>query len=150
VRRIGIVSDTHGLLRPEVVEGLRGVEKILHLGDVGRPEILADLAQVAPVHAVRGNVDHGSWARALPHTLVVDLFGGDAYLIHDPGGIDLDPAAAGFSWVLFGHTHRPADERKNGARWVNPGSIGPRRFDLPVSYALLHEDGTLEFRTLES
>ena len=150
MRLIGIVSDTHGLLRPEVVEGLRGVEKILHLGDVGRPEVLDHLAQVAPVHAVRGNVDHGAWARALPRTLVVDLFDEDAYLLHDLAELDLDPAAAGFRWVLFGHTHRPADELCGGVRRVNPGSIGPRRFDLPVSYAVLREDGALEFRTLES
>jgi len=137
-------------LRPEVLDDLRGVESILHLGDVGGPGILRDLAQVAPVLAVRGNVDHGAWAKALPATRAVELFGAQAWMLHDPSALDLDPAAAGFRWVLFGHTHRPADEVRDGVRYVNPGAIGPRRFRLPVSWAVLREDGVLDFRTLDS
>jgi len=145
VRRIGLVSDTHGLLRPELVDGLEGVEAILHLGDVGGAAILPALEEIAPVHAVRGNVDRGAWAAELPETRAVELFGVEAYLLHDPYALDLDPAAAGFRFVFHGHTHRPRDEERGGVRYVNPGSIGPRRFDLPISYALLGEDLTVEF-----
>ena len=145
MRRIGLISDTHGLLRPEVMVGLRGVEAILHLGDVGNAAILPALAEIAPVKAVRGNVDRGLWADALPETLVVDVFGVDAFLLHDPGQLDLDPLEAGLGMVLHGHTHRPREDQIGGVRYLNPGSIGPRRFDLPISYALLHEDLRVEF-----
>jgi putative phosphoesterase len=145
MKRIGLVSDTHGMLRPEVVAGLEGVESILHLGDVGSPEILTTLSGIAPVRAVRGNVDRGPWANALPETLVVDLFGVQAYLLHDRGMLDLDPRAADLRFVFYGHTHRPDETEWDGVRYVNPGSIGPRRFDLPISYALLHEDLRVEF-----
>lgn len=143
--RIAILSDTHGLLRPEVTGGLEGVERILHLGDLGRPEVLDALRAVAPVEIVRGNVDHGAWADALPRTLATDVYGAPAYLIHDLGELDLEPAAAGVRFVFYGHTHRPREEEVDGVRYVNPGSIGPRRLGLPVSYALLEPDLSLRF-----
>lgn len=146
--RIGLVSDTHGLLRPEVVSGLAGVTEILHLGDLGSPDVLEDLARIAPLHAVRGNVDRGGWAQALPLTDVVEAFGHSVYLIHDLGQLDLDPAAAGLKMVLYGHTHVPERFERDGVWYVNPGSIGPRRFDHPVSYALLDSDLGIEFVTL--
>lgn len=145
MKRIGLISDTHGLLRPEVVAGLDGVEAILHMGDVGNAAILPALAAIAPVKAVRGNVDLGLWASALPETLVVDVFGVEAYLLHDPGRLDLDPREVGCGFVFHGHTHRPREDEHDGVRYINPGSVGPRRFDLPISYALLHEDLRVEF-----
>lgn len=144
-RCVGLVSDTHGLLRDEVVEGLAGVGCILHMGDVGHPDVLERLGEIAPVHAVRGNVDCGPWARGLPETKVVEVFGKAVYLIHIVGDLDLDPEAAGFAMVLHGHSHEPRDERVGGVRFVNPGSCGPRRFRQPVSYARLHPDFTVEF-----
>ncbi len=145
--RIALVSDTHGLLRPEVVAGLAGVTKILHLGDLGSPDVREGLARIAPLHAVRGNVDHGGWARALPRTDVVDAFGHRIYLIHDLAQLDLDPAAAGLKMVLYGHTHEPRAEEDNGVWYVNPGSIGPRRSDFPISCAFLDPDLSVEFQT---
>jgi putative phosphoesterase len=147
--RIALVSDTHGLLRPEVVSRLAGVTKILHLGDLGGTDVLEGLARIAPLHAVRGNVDHGGWAEALPETDVVDAFGHSVYLIHDLARIDIDPTVAGVRMVLYGHTHEPKAEERDGVWYVNPGSIGPRRFRQPVSYALLDEDLTVEFVTLD-
>jgi putative phosphoesterase len=140
MKRIGLVSDTHGLLRPEVALGLDGVERILHMGDVGRPGVLEEFRRIAPVLAVRGNVDRGAWADELPRTATTDLFGAQAWLLHDVAELDLDPVAAGFRFVLHGHSHVPRDEERQGVRFVNPGSCGPRRFRLPVSYALLGED----------
>jgi putative phosphoesterase len=145
---VALVSDTHGLLRPEALRALRGVEAILHMGDVGDPDVLVGLSAVAPVTAVRGNVDHGAWARALPLTATVDAFGASLFLLHNLAELDLDPAAAGIAIVLYGHTHVPKDEEKGGVRYVNPGSIGPRRFDLPVSLAFLRDDLSVEFATL--
>ncbi len=147
--RIALVSDTHGLLRSEVVTGLAGVAKILHMGDLGSPDVLEALAWIAPLHAVRGNVDRGGWAQALPETDVIDVFGRRVYLIHDLARLDLDPTAAGVKMVLHGHTHQPAADERGGVWYVNPGSIGPRRFQLPVSYAYLHADFGVEFVTLE-
>ena len=145
MRRIGLVSDTHGLLRQEVVDGLAGVERILHLGDVGKDGILEALRAVAPVDVVRGNVDHGAWADLLPRTAAVEVFGAAAYLIHDIGQLDLDPAAAGLRFVFYGHTHAPKAEERDGVWYVNPGSIGPRRFSQPVSYAILEPDLSVRF-----
>lgn len=145
---IGIVSDTHGLLRPEVARGLAGVERILHLGDVGRPDVLTELRALAPVHVVRGNVDHGAWAEALPRSAALDVYGVGAYLLHDLADLDLDPAAAGLGFVFYGHSHVPKEETRDGVRFVNPGSAGPRRFSLPVSYALLAPDLSIRFVTL--
>lgn len=144
---IALLSDTHGLLRPEVVERIAGVESILHMGDVGNPAILEELETIAPVRAVRGNVDFGELAR-LPATVVVEVYGANAFLLHNLSELDLDPKAAGMDLVLFGHTHKPHDESKDGVRYVNPGSIGPRRFDLPISFALLEPDLRIRFVTL--
>lgn len=146
--RIALVSDTHGLLRPELPRALRGVERILHMGDVGNPEVLTGLAAIAPVTAVRGNVDHGAWARTLRATQQVDAFGASLYLLHNLADLEIDPAAASVAMVLYGHTHVPKEETRGGVRYVNPGSIGPRRFDLPVSFAFLGDDLSVEFVTL--
>jgi putative phosphoesterase len=137
---LGVISDTHGLLRPEAVEGLRGSERILHAGDVGTPEILEALAQIAPVTAIRGNVDTDPWARALPATEVVEISGVSIYMLHDLGQFTLKPAAAGFRVVVYGHSHQPKIEEKNGVLYLNPGSAGPRRFHLPVSVGRLTID----------
>jgi putative phosphoesterase len=139
---VGVLSDTHGLLRPEALEALRGVGHILHAGDVGDPSILDSLRAIAPVHAIRGNVDnHGPCAR-LPATEVIDLHGHTFYMVHDRLALDLDPVAAGFAAVISGHSHRPLIEWRHGVLYLNPGSAGPRRFSLPVSLALLtvHQD----------
>ncbi|MGA8541175.1 MAG: metallophosphoesterase family protein [Terriglobales bacterium] len=134
---IGVISDTHGLLRPEAVEALHGSERILHAGDVGDPEILEALGRIAPVTAIRGNVDIGSWAEALPETEVVEAAGVSIYILHDLGQLDLKPEAAGFRVVVYGHSHQPKIEKKNGVLYFNPGSAGPRRFHLPVSVGRL-------------
>jgi putative phosphoesterase len=133
----GVISDTHGLLRPEAVEALHGSDRILHAGDVGAPDILEALAKIAPVTAVRGNVDTASWARALPETEVVEAGGLLIYMLHDRGQLDLKPEAAGFRVVVYGHSHQPKIEEKNGVLYFNPGSAGPRRFRLPVSVGRL-------------
>jgi putative phosphoesterase len=134
---LGVISDTHGLLRPEAVEALRGSDRILHAGDIGAPEILEALAKIAPVTAVRGNVDTASWARALPETEIVEAGGVFIYVLHDRGRLDLKPKAAGFRVVVYGHSHQPKMEEKNGVLYFNPGSAGPRRFRLPVSVGKL-------------
>jgi uncharacterized protein len=137
---LGIVSDTHGLLRDELLVALRGVDLILHAGDIGSPEALVGLQSLAPVLAVRGNVD-GGWAAALPETAVAEAGSALIYLLHDLQRLDLDPAAAGFQAVISGHTHQPDIYRQNGVLYLNPGSAGPRRFNLPISSALLHYEG---------
>jgi len=144
--QIGILSDTHGLLRPEVPPLLAGSDHILHLGDVGDPEILGALARIAPVTAIRGNIDnHGPCAR-LPETEVAALDGLHFYMLHDVNSLDLDPAAAGFAAVLFGHSHKPSIEWKKNVLYLNPGSCGPRRFNLPITCAKIEikENGRLE------
>jgi uncharacterized protein len=138
---VGVISDTHGLLRPEAVEALRGVDQILHAGDVGTPEILASLKALAPTTAVRGNVDHGVWATALPMTDVARLGGLDVYMLHDLDTLDVDPAAAGLAAVISGHSHQPRAEWKRGVLFLNPGSAGPRRFSLPVTLSILRVEG---------
>lgn len=138
---IGVISDTHGLLRPEAVAALRGVDQILHAGDVGAPQVLAALKAIAPTTAVRGNVDHGGWATALPMTDVARIGEIDVYLLHDLTTLDLDPAAAGFAAVISGHTHRPVAEWRRGVLLLNPGSIGPRRFTLPIALSILRVTG---------
>jgi putative phosphoesterase len=135
--RLGVISDTHGLLRPEAVTALTGVELIIHAGDIGNPQVLKALEQIAPVHAVRGNTDRSDWAADLPHTRVVEVGGLLIYVLHELSTLDLDPRAAGFAAVIFGHSHEPQVERKNGVLYLNPGSAGPRRFTLPVSLAVL-------------
>lgn len=132
---LGVISDTHGLLRPEALAALAGVEHIIHAGDVGNPEIIPRLAEIAPVTAVRGNVDTQTWARELPAREVVTLAGRTIYVIHDLGDLDLDPAAAGFDIVVSGHSHMPKVETRRGVVYLNPGSAGPRRFRLPVALA---------------
>ncbi len=130
---LGVISDTHGLLRPEAVDALRGSYRILHAGDVGTPEILAALARIAPVTAVRGNVDTAPWARTLPETELLEISGVSIYMLHDLASLDLKPEAAGFRVIIYGHSHQPKIEEKNGVLYFNPGSAGPRRFHLPVS-----------------
>jgi putative phosphoesterase len=134
---LGLISDTHGLLRPEAVRALAGSDLIIHAGDVGAPEILDALRAVAPVVAVRGNVDAGDWASALPATAVAEVGGTLIYVLHDLGEMDLDPAAAGFGVVVSGHSHKPASAERGGVLFVNPGSAGRRRFRLPVTVARL-------------
>lgn len=138
LQRIGLVSDTHGLLRPELLAAMKGCVLIVHAGDVGRPEVLTGLQEIAPVVAVRGNVDRGPWAQQLRRTEVVEIGQAVLYVIHDLADMDLDPAAAGFQAVISGHTHRPGSFRNRGILYINPGSAGPRRLRLPVSAALLH------------
>ncbi len=134
---IGIISDTHGLLRPAAVEALHGSQAIIHAGDVGREGILHDLEQIAPVTVVRGNIDTSAWARKLPATNVLEIAGTSIYVLHNIDELDLDPAAAGFSAVIFGHSHRPLIETRKGVLFFNPGSAGPRRFNLPISVGRL-------------
>lgn len=135
--RIGVVSDTHGLLRPQVISELAGVERILHLGDIGDPTILESLQSVAPVTAIRGNIDRKGPCSRLPETEVLQLSGQYVYLLHDVKTLDLDPVAAKFSAVLFGHSHQPAIWKHNSILYFNPGSCGPRRFELPVTMGLM-------------
>jgi hypothetical protein len=144
--KIGVVSDTHGLLRPEVAPALAGVERILHLGDVGKVSILDELAKIAPVTAVRGNVDREGRCGELPETDVVLIADRYVYMLHDLNTLHLDPAAGKFAAVLFGHSHIPNFYRRKGVLYFNPGSCGPRRFDLPVSVGLLtvRDDGEFE------
>jgi putative phosphoesterase len=138
----GVISDTHGLLRPEALRALRGSDRILHAGDVGAPEILEALAQIAPVTAIRGNVDTEPWARTLPATEVVNAGGVSIFMLHNLAQLDLKPEAAGFDVVIYGHTHHPKMEERNGVLYFNPGSAGPRRFNLPVSLGkLMIEEG---------
>ena len=134
---IGVISDTHGLLRPEAIEALRGSEHIIHAGDVGSPEILEKLSRIAPVIAVRGNIDKAAWSRRLPETQVLESGGVSIYVLHDLAQLDLKPKAAGFSVVVSGHTHVPKQETRDGVLYFNPGSAGPRRFKLPVSLGRL-------------
>lgn len=135
--RIGVISDTHGLLRPEALAALRGSEHILHAGDVGDAEILDQLRKVAPVTAIRGNVDLSGACARLPATELVQLAGRSIYVLHDRNALDLDPAAAGIAVVVSGHSHHPAIQWHKGILYFNPGSAGPRRFSLPVSLGFL-------------
>ncbi|RIH87742.1 phosphodiesterase [Calidithermus terrae] len=135
--KVGLISDTHGLLRPQALEALAGADLILHAGDVGAEGVLQALARLAPVRAVRGNVDRGGWAARLPGSEFVEAGGTLIYLLHDLDTLDLEPAAAGVGVVLSGHTHRPAVFERAGVLYVNPGSAGPRRFRLPVSVGWL-------------
>jgi uncharacterized protein len=144
--KIAVLSDTHGLLRPEVLPKLKGVESILHLGDVGDPKILDTLREYAPVTAVRGNIDKTGRCGRLPETEVLLFDGAYIYLLHDISTLHLDPAAAKFAAVLFGHSHKAEIRRHKGVLYFNPGSCGPRRFNLAVTMGYLHvsENGSLE------
>jgi putative phosphoesterase len=137
VHTLGVISDTHGLVRPEALAALAGVERIVHAGDIGDREVLEALARVAPVTAVRGNNDRGTWAAGIPETDVVEVGGVSLYLLHDLHELDLEPRAAGFAAVISGHSHQPRVEERDGVLYLNPGSAGPRRFKLPISLAKL-------------
>jgi putative phosphoesterase len=141
-RRIGVISDTHGLLRPEALAFLAGSDHIVHAGDVGDPTILDALATIAPVTAIRGNVDTDAWARPLPETTRVAIAGVTIYVLHDLGALDLQPHAHGIRVVVYGHSHTPSVTERDGVLYLNPGSAGPRRFRLPVSAAELLIDGS--------
>ncbi len=134
---IGLIADTHGLLRPEAIEALKGSDFIVHAGDIGGPEVLAGLSRLAPLTAIRGNVDRGSWASALPDNEVLQAGAAFIFVIHDIAELDLDPGAAGFQVVVSGHSHQPGRREKDGVLFVNPGSAGPRRFKLPISVGRL-------------
>jgi uncharacterized protein len=138
---IGVISDTHGLLRPEALTALEGVEIIIHAGDIGNVRLLRKLERLAPVAAVRGNTDRGDWAGVLPQTRVVEVGGVHLYVLHELFCLDLDPAAASLAAVIYGHSHHPHMERQNGVLFLNPGSAGPRRFTLPVTLARIKLQG---------
>jgi putative phosphoesterase len=140
--RVGLISDTHGLLRPEATTFLRSSDFIVHAGDIGRVSVLTDLAAIAPVTAVRGNNDKGEWADALSESEILHVGEVLIYVLHDLAELDLDPVAAGFRVIVSGHSHRPSIEERDGVFYVNPGSAGPRRFKLPVAVAELHIAGT--------
>lgn len=140
-RLIGVISDTHGLVRPEALAALRGAELIVHAGDIGGPEVVAALESVAAVAAIRGNNDQGAWARKFPPTAAVRIGAVKLYLIHNIGELDVDPAAAGYRVVVSGHSHKPSAVERDGVLFLNPGSAGPRRFKLPVAVARLKVDG---------
>jgi uncharacterized protein len=139
---IGLISDTHGLLRPGAVAALRGSDAIIHAGDIGDPSVLAELARLAPVTAIRGNIDRGAWAAALPETAVLEIGAAIIFVIHNLAELDIDPAAAGFHAVVSGHSHQPAIREKDGVLYANPGSAGPRRFILPIACGRLRVAGT--------
>jgi putative phosphoesterase len=134
---VGVISDTHGLLRPQALEALAGSQLVIHAGDIGSPDILPGLARLARVEAVRGNVDTEDWARAIPETAVVEVHGRTLYVLHDVKQLDLDPRAAGFAAVISGHSHVATNEMRKGVLNFNPGSAGPKRFRLPVSVGRL-------------
>lgn len=138
-RLIGVISDTHGLVRPEALVALAGADLVIHAGDIGRPEVLQALEAVAPVTAVRGNNDKGAWAAALPDTAVIDVGGLRLYVVHDIKALGFAPA--GCAAVICGHSHQPRLEQRAGVLFLNPGSAGPRRFKLPVTVARLYVRG---------
>ena len=140
--RLGIISDTHGLLRPEAARTLNGVDLIVHAGDVGKPNVLTQLKAIAPVFAVRGNVDTVPWAAELPATAIVDAGNASLYVLHKLRELDLRPDAAKFDAVISGHTHRAEQWEREGVLYLNPGSAGPRRFHLPVTLALVDVGST--------
>ena len=138
---VGVISDTHGLLRPEALDVLRGSDMIIHAGDVGKLEVIERLGEIAPLHVVCGNIDKGNWAAALPLTELVDVGDHRFFVLHDIAQLDVDPVAAGFGAVVFGHSHRPSIETRNGVLFLNPGSAGPRRFKLPITVARVKTSG---------
>ena len=146
---VGVISDTHGLLRPEALAALRGSNHIIHAGDIGDSNILGELREIAPVTAVRGNVDHETWARKIPLTNVLEVGGISIYVLHILEDMDLKPEAAGFAAVISGHSHQAHQEMKNGVLYVNPGSAGPRRFTLPVTLGrLVIENGKVSSKII--
>lgn len=150
---IGLISDTHGLLREEALEALKNSDLIIHAGDAGKSEVLERLREIAPVVAVRGNVDHGAWASALPSTATAEAGSVRFYVLHNLQDLDLDPEAAGFQFVISGHTHKPECTQRSGIYYVNPGSAGPRRFRLPITVGLVDlrkSPWAVEFKELAS
>jgi len=140
--RIGLIADTHNLLRPEALAALQGVDHLIHAGDIGGPHILADLERIAPLSVVRGNNDQDSWADAIPERLTLRFGAIALHVLHDLKQLDIDPAAQGIDVVIAGHSHKPLHEKRNGVLYLNPGSAGPRRFKLPISVGIVHiEDG---------
>ena len=135
--RVGLISDTHGLLRPEVLAFLKGCDHIVHGGDIGRAEVLRELSALGPLTAVRGNNDHGAWAEHLAETELFKVGGVFIYALHDLSQLDIEPVAAGVQVIVSGHSHKPLVEQRDGVLYVNPGSAGPRRFRLPISVAEL-------------
>ena len=135
--RVGLISDTHGLLRPEALAALQGSELIIHAGDIGKPEVLASLKSIAPVLAIRGNNDRESWAKKIPDILHLQINGACLFVIHNVNDLEVDPAAEGFNAVISGHSHKPGITNSDGVVFLNTGSAGPRRFKLPVALALL-------------
>jgi putative phosphoesterase len=147
---VGVISDTHGLLRPEAIDALRGSDAIVHAGDVGDAQIIAELKRIAPLTVVRGNIDTSAWSRKLPETNVLEVGGLTLYVLHNVQDLDVDPAAAGFAAVIFGHSHQPLIEWRKGVLFFNPGSAGPRRFRLPISVGrLIVKEGKLKPEVIE-
>ena len=138
---IGVISDTHGLIRPQAIAALAGSDLIIHAGDVGKPEVVERLLELAPTFAVRGNIDTGDWAARLPLTQKVEVGALRLFVLHEIAQLDLDPTSAGFAAVLFGHSHRPSIETRGGILFLNPGSAGPRRFKLPITVARVRVSG---------
>ena len=141
-RLVGVISDTHGLIRPEALRALKGADIVIHAGDIGKVEVIEMLQSISPVVAIRGNVDQGEWARPFPETEVVEIEQTLIYVLHDLKTLDLDPAKSGFGAVISGHSHNPWITHHNGVMFLNPGSAGPRRFRLPVAVARLQINGS--------
>ena len=147
---IGLISDTHGLIRPEAIEALQGVELIIHAGDIGKPEVVSALKAIAPVAAIKGNIDNGAWAKLLPDTKLVKAGGMRLFIIHNVRELDCDPVARGFQVVVSGHSHKPSVSTRDGVLFVNPGSAGPRRFKLPIAVGKLFiEDNRVNAAIIE-
>jgi putative phosphoesterase len=147
---IGLISDTHGLVRPQALDALRGVDLIIHAGDIGKAEVLDALGAVAPLHAIRGNNDRGDWAKKLPDTKIISIGGTKLFLIHDVNDLDFDHSERGVAVVISGHSHKPSIVERDGVLFVNPGSAGPRRFKLPVAVGKLQiADGKLKAEIIE-
>ena len=141
-RLIGVISDTHGLVRPEALRALKGADLVIHAGDIGNAEVIETLQSISPVVAIRGNIDQGEWARGFPETEVVEVEQTLIYVLHDLNTLDLDPAKSGFGAVISGHSHQPRITHHSGVMFVNPGSAGPRRFRLPMAVARLQINGS--------
>lgn len=147
---VGVISDTHGLLRPEAIEAMRGSDQIIHAGDIGDPAIVSELGRIAPLTLVRGNIDTTAWSRKLPATNVLEVGGLSLFVLHNVQELDLNPSGAGFASVIFGHSHQPAIEWRKDVLFFNPGSAGPRRFRLPISVGRLKvKNGTIEPELIE-
>jgi putative phosphoesterase len=145
-----LISDTHGLVRPQALDALRGVDLIIHAGDIGKAEVLDALGAVAPLHAIRGNNDRGDWAKKLPDTKIISIGGTKLFLIHDVNDLDFDHSERGVAVVISGHSHKPSIVERDGVLFVNPGSAGPRRFKLPVAVGKLQiADGKLKAEIVE-